>query len=136
MDYSKKDLFLLNEFETYINNKNWKSVSDSISDEFEAIWPQYKERVDKNAFIDLIKTNPYKFKIKVFNINHQLDKWEWVTTVIRQERILKDLESKKEQEDFIISFYEIQDEKIIHLVQYIAPSIPSDDWRSNWVKRY
>ena len=107
-----------------------------MSDEFEASWFQYQEQTDADGFIDLIKHQPdNNTKIQYIRGNHSHDRWDWTTTVIKQEMKISGKKNGKQKKDFIISEYQIQNEKIISLIQYIAVGGESPKWRSRWVKK-
>ncbi len=137
MDYTEADREILTEFEKCIKNKKWSQARSFLSDEFEASWPQYHDKTDADGFIGLVKhESKSNCTYQPFRNCCEHDRWEWITTVICQELRTTTLENGDEEKDFIISEYQIQDEKIIGLIQFFAKCEDSPSWRTEWTEKY
>lgn len=101
-----------------ISSNRWDEVELLLSDKFEAYWPQSKKKMDRDEFIAFNKKISENKKLQILNVNHDYDQWDHISTVITQVSANSSLEDGKRMDSHIISFFEVEDEKIIGLVEY------------------
>lgn len=119
----------------HFNDKNWNGARHLLDDAFEATWLQSKELIKgPNNFIELNRTYPGTHRIEVTNALHYEDRWEFVDHVVTEVLIQSTAADGKETALFAISFFEIQNEKIMRLREYWADSYPAPEWRSHLVE--
>ncbi len=132
----KEDVKLVHLLWRYINEKKWSEARELLADDFEAIWPQSREKMNAEGFIEVNKNYPGTHKIQVENSNSEYDRWDHRSNVITQTHVESQMPDGKKLEFFALSFFEVEDAKIISLVEYWAETYPAPEWRKQWVKRY
>jgi len=135
MEFGKEDIKIVMCLWNFFKNEKWDEARALLSDEFEAVWPQSKEVMDANGFIEVNKNYPGRHKIRVLDVNNEYDKWEHRTKVITQTHVKSEMPDGKNLEFYAISFFEVEEEKILSLVEYWAETYPAPDWRKQWVKK-
>ncbi len=66
----------------YLGDQKWEEVRGLLLDDFEAFWPQSKEKMDADGFIEINRNYPGTHKIQVLNHTHEYDNWEHRSKVI------------------------------------------------------
>ena len=89
-----------------------------------------------DGFIEVNRNYPGTHKIQVLNWNHEYDKIEHRSNVITQVQIQSEMPDWKKIELYAVSFFEIEEQKILSLVEYWAETYAAPDWRKKWVERY
>lgn len=120
----------------YLRDQKWEQAREQLSDEFEAFWPQSKEKMDANGFIEVNRNYPGTHKIQVLNHTHEYDNWEHRSKVITETHIQSEMPDGKRLELFAISIFEMEDCKIISLIEYWADTYQAPEWRKQWVQKY
>jgi len=116
--YEKESKEVVRKFWRCISSKQWNEISSLLSEEFEIYSPQSKMTMGRDEFLSF---NEKRFKnstLELLNINHDFDQWDKISTVITQVHAYANPADKKISETHIISFFEVDDEKIISLVEY------------------
>ena len=132
---NKDDLEIASKFWTFISKKNWNAAKELLSDDFQAYWPQSKERITgADNFIAVNKNYPGTHLIEFLSQSSSYDVWDYTTTVITEVYIESKMPDGKEMKLFAISTFEIMDEKIISLREYWADTYPAPEWRKQWVE--
>lgn len=122
-------------FWNHIANQDWAAVRESLTDEFEAYWPQSKEKiVGPDNFVEINRNYPGKGNIQVENWRWGYDRWEHISEVTTTTRISWERPDGKTEELFAISLFEINWKgKIQSAVEYWAETYPAPEWRQKWV---
>ena len=136
MKLGKENISIAIELWHCLNEKRWDDARKLLSEEFVADWPQSKEKMDADGFIEVNRNYPGQHEIQIFNFWHDYDSWEHrshVTTLVYIKSVMPD---GKKLELYATSFFEIEDGKILTLDEYWAETYPPPDWRKQWVQRY
>lgn len=123
-------------FWQYISEKSWNKARQLLADDFEATWPQSREKMSAEGFIEVNKNYPGTHKIQVENSNNEYDKWDHRSHVTTQTHVESQMPDGKKLEFYALSFFEVEDTKIVSLVEYWAETYPAPEWRNQWVKKY
>ncbi len=121
-----------------IIDKKWDELKEVLAENFEAMWPQTREIVDKMGFIEVNKNYPGIRKIEVGNMNHEYDRWDHSSAVVNQSYIKSEISDEKSIELYSISLFKIEhdengEKKITELIEYEANTYPPPEWRRQWV---
>lgn len=65
---------------------------------------------------------------------HHLDRWDFIDHVVTEVFIESKSPEGKELKLFAISFFEIQEDKIMRLREYWADTYPAPQWRQHLVE--
>lgn len=126
-------------FWKYLATQKWDQLNELLAEDFEASWPQSRETMNANGFIEVNKNYPGSHKIEVANMNHEYDVWDHSSEVITQTYIKSKMPDGKTLEVYAVSFFKIEhdengEKKITELIEYWADTYPAPEWRSKWVK--
>lgn len=129
---------IVSEFWRHLNGKNWEEAREMLSEEFEAYWPQSREKiVGPDNFIELNRRYPGEHKIQIQNSHCEYDNWDHEYTVITQVSIESKMPDGKEMKLYGISFFELDWEGLIKGAnEYWADTYNPPDWRKDLVERY
>lgn len=130
---------IVRNFWSYLADQKWNQLKDLLDKDFEACWPQSREKMDATGFVEVNKNYPGTHNIEVANMNHEYDCWDHGSTVITQTYIKSKRPDDKIIELYAISFFTIVhnedgEKKITELIEYWADTYSSPDWRRQWVK--
>jgi ketosteroid isomerase-like protein len=132
---NEDDVKIASKFWNCISEQRWDAAKELLSDDFEAYWPQSKEKiVGADNFISVNSNYPGTHKIEFCNRTSSYDVWDHATTVITEVYIESKMPDGKEMKLFAISTFEIMDEKIMSLREYWAETYPAPEWRKQWVQ--
>ena len=121
----------------YFNNREWDLAEKLLSDDFEAVWPQSREKiVGPKNFIEVNRSYPGTHRIEILDSRYSYDNWDHVHHVVTEVYIESTLPDSKELKLFAVSFFEIRDEKIVSVKEYWADTYPAPNWRSHLVEKY
>lgn len=122
----------------YLGAREWEKARALLADEFEATWPQSKERiVGADNFIEVNRRYPGEHKIKVLNIMSEYDQWELEFAVTTQVYIESIIPNSKEMKLFAVSFFELNCGGLIKsATEFWADTYDPPEWRQNLVQRY
>jgi len=114
----------------------WDDARVLLSDEFEAYWPQSREKfVGPDCFIEMNKNYPGTHEIQPQNDHYSYDRWEHEHHVVTEVLIKSTMPDGKKMELYAISFFEIDWEyKIKSAVEYWAESCSAPEWRRKYVE--
>ena len=118
------------------NEQRWDDARKLLSDDFEGYWPQSREKMSADGFIDVNRNYPGKHEGKVQNRFHEYDNWDHRSNVITVAHVKSEMPDGKKMEFYATSVFEIEEERILSLSEYWAESYPAPDWRKQWVERY
>ncbi len=136
MEMGKENIGIANLFWDHIRDKKWDEARNLLADNFEAVWPQSREKMNANGFIEVNRNYPGVHEIQQIDTNHEYDKWEHRSKVITQTHVKSEMPDGKKLEFYAISFFEIEEEKILSIVEYWAEAHTAPDWRKQWVERF
>lgn len=119
----------------------WDDARQLLGEDFEAIWPQNREIVTgPDKFIRLNREYPGSYKIEITNTLHHLDKWDWIDHVVTvtfiEPKYIGAPLAGKVPSLYAISFFEIEEEKIVKMQEYWAETFPAPEWRKHLVENY
>lgn len=97
---------------------------------------QSREIMDADGFIEVNKNYQGTHEIQVINVNHEYDQWGHRSNVITQTHVKSAMPDGKKMEFYAVSFFEVEEEKILSLVEYWAETYSAPEWRKQWVTRY
>jgi ketosteroid isomerase-like protein len=118
------------------NERKWDEARELLDDDFEATWPQSNEVIKgPDNFIELNRKYPGTHKIQVTDTRHSYDKWDHVDHVITEAFIESTTPEGKEVRLFAISFFEIQEGKIMNAKEFWAETYPAPEWRRHLVEK-
>ena len=121
----------------YFNNKEWDKARELLKVDFEAVWPQSREKIiGADNFIDLNRNYPGTHEIKVLNCDHTYDQWDKIDKVVTQVKIHSKMPDGKNLDLYAISFFNIFDGKITNAVEYWADTYSAPKWREKYVEHY
>ncbi len=124
-------------FWDHFNNREWDLAGSLLSENFEAVWPQSREKiVGPKNFIEVNRTYPGTHKIEILNSRQNYESREHVRQVTTEVFIESKMPDGKEMKLFAISFFEVSDDKILSIKEYWADTYPAPEWRSHLVERY
>jgi ketosteroid isomerase-like protein len=125
------------EFWNHFNNREWDLAEALLSEDFEAVWPQSREKiVGPKNFIEVNRIYPGTHKIEILDSHQSYDNWEHIHQVRTEVYIESKMPDGKEMKLFAVSFFEVSDEKIVSIKEYWADTYPAPEWRSHLVERY
>ncbi|HXH73922.1 MAG TPA: nuclear transport factor 2 family protein [Bacteriovoracaceae bacterium] len=127
---------MIDEFWSLLNEQKWADIEKLLSDDFEAILPQSREKFDRDGFIESNRNNPGPHKYEVQNLHHEEDRWDWIDTVVSEVIIKTETPDNENLNSFVITVFEIQDERIMGITQYRAESHAAPEWRKKWANSY
>ena len=121
----------------HFNNREWDLAETLLSEGFEAVWPQSREKiVGPKNFIEVNRTYPGTHKIEILDSHQSYDNWEHVHHVTTEVYIESKMPDGKEMKLFAVSFFEVSDDKILSVKEYWADTYPAPQWRGHLVERY
>jgi len=123
-------------FWNYFNLCEWDSAKNLLAEDFEAYWPQSKERViGRDNFIEINRNYPGSRKIQVENSQCEYDRWDKIYKVSTITNIKWEKPNGKKEELYAISFFEIDSDEIINsALEYWAVTYPAPAWRKHLVE--
>lgn len=129
---------IISNFWNYLSTQKWDELKRLLADNFEAAWPQSRETMSADGFIEVNRNYPGSHKIEVGNMNHEYDSWDHSSEVISQTFIESKMPDGKTLEVYAISFFKIEhdengEKKITNLIEYWADTYPPPEWRRKWV---
>ena len=136
MEFGKENIAVAHQLWDCFTERRWDDARKLLSDDFEALWSQSREKMGPDGFIEVNRNYPGTHKIQVLNWNHEYDKFEHRSNVITQVQIQSEMPDWKKIELYAVSFFEIEEQKILSLVEYWAETYAAPDWRKKWVERY
>ena len=92
--------------------------------------------MNADGFINVNRNYPGIHKIQVTNLNHDYDNWDHRSNVITQTHVKSEMPDGKKLEFYATSFFEVEEQKILSIVEYWAETYDAPDWRKQWVERY
>ena len=116
--YEKECKEVVIKFWRCISSKQWNKIPFLLSEEFEIYSPQSKMTMGRDEFLSFNEERYKNYTLELLNINHDFDQWDQISTVITQIHAYPNQADKKISETHIISFFEVDDKKIIGLVEY------------------
>lgn len=125
---------MVDELWSHINQQKWDEAKKLLAEDFEACWPQSREKFSRDTYIEANRTYPGSHKIEVMNTWGEHDQWDRIDTVISEVLIKSKTPEGKEIELFAFSIFEIEDdgEVLIRSVrEYWAESYPAPAWRQH-----
>lgn len=122
----------------YFNERNWETARSLLADDFEAIWPQSREKiVGADNFIALNREYPGNGDIQFGNCRYGYDRFEHIHEVTTTVRINWKKPDGTNEELYAISFFDIDCDGLIRsTVEYWAETYPAPEWRKKWVEKY
>lgn len=63
------------------SERRWDEAKELLDEGFEAWWPQSREKMSRDNFIEVNRTYPGTHKIEVQDVRHEDDRWDHVTKV-------------------------------------------------------
>lgn len=137
MDQDRDAVALARDHWKAIAERRWDDAKKLLAPEFEALWPQSRERiVGPDNFIAINREYPGTHEIRFVDHQYGFDRWERVHHVTTQVRIVSSMPDGKRIELYAISLFRIGDDRIRSAVEYWAESYPAPEWRSRYVERY
>ena len=121
---------------TYIGKKQWSEARQLLADDFEADWPQSREKMGPDGFLEVNRNYPGTHIIRPIDSHYRYDRFEKRSKVVTQTNVESEMPDGKKLQFYALSFFEVQDAKILSLVEYWAETYPAPDWRKQWVERY
>ncbi len=120
------------------NEGKWDNARRLLSEEFEAYWPQSREKiVGPDNFIELNRRYPGTHKIKIQNHQYSYDKWDHVHHVTTTVYIESKMPDGKEMTLYAVSFFEINTEnQIFSATEYWADTYDAPEWRKDLVENF
>ncbi len=124
-------------FWNHFNNREWDLAESLLSEDFEAVWSQSREKiVGPKNFVEVNRTYPGTHKIEILNSRQNCESGERVCQVTTEVYIESKMPDGKEMKLFAISFFEVSDDKILSIKEYWADTYPAPEWRNHLVERY
>ena len=122
----------------HFNAREWDAARKLLSDDFEAFWPQSRERIiGADNFITVNREYPGKGEIQIEDSRYGYDSWDHTHEVTTTVRIKWEKANGKKEELFAISFFEIDSDGLIKsAVEYWAETYPAPEWRKKYVESY
>lgn len=122
----------------HFNAREWEAARELLSDDFEALWPQSREKiVGPDNFIALNRNYPGKGEIEVHDSKYGYDRWDKVHEVTTTVRIAWEKPDGVKEELYAVSFFEIDRDGLIQsAVEYWADTYPAPEWRRKYVEVY
>lgn len=122
----------------YFNSRDWEAARKLLTDDFEAYWPQSREKIfGADNFIALNREYPGKGTIQVEDHRCGFNNWDKIFEVTTTARIKWEKANGEQEELYVISFFEINWEgQIQSAVEYWANTYPAPEWRKSWVEKY
>jgi hypothetical protein len=120
----------------HFNAREWDAARKLLADDFEATWPQSRERiVGADNFIALNRDYPGNGEIQVEDSRYGYDRWEHIHEVTTTVRIRWNKPDGSKEELYAISFFEIERDGFIKsAVEYWAETYPAPEWRRKYVE--
>jgi hypothetical protein len=122
----------------YFNQKQWEDARMLLANDFEAHWPQTREKiVGPDKFIELNRIYPGQHNIAVQNIHSICSSEEYASTVITETKIESRMPDGKFIELLAVSFFIINDEnQILSATEYWADFGVPPKWRWHLIEKY
>jgi len=122
----------------HIEDRKWDNARRLLSEDFEAFWPQSRERiVGADNFIELNRCYPGEHKIEVLNFTCGYDQWDKEFTVSTQVHIESKAPDGKINKIYSVSFFELNlDGYIKGATEYWADIYDPPEWRKHLVETY
>jgi ketosteroid isomerase-like protein len=117
---------LVKTFWQLFSEQEWDAASELLHTNFQALWPQSREKMSAKNFIEVNRNYPGNHKVKVVHIFKIEDKV--LTTVW--------IEADTGQKTFANSIFDIQDDKILRVEEYWAEPYAAPENRKQWVELY
>ncbi len=137
VDYMKHDdaIGLPAKLWSHFNNREWDLAEALLSDDFEAVWPQSREKiVGPKNFIEVNRAYPGIHKIEILNSHQSRDNREYIHHVTTEIYIESKMLDGKEMKLFAVSFFAVDHDKILSVKEYWTDAYPAPEWRSHLVE--
>ena len=112
------NLELVYRFWSAIEGRDWTAVLDLLDPHFMAEWPQSGERFARANFVRANQEYPGSWHIRPGSFH---DAGEWVVSEVEV-----DIDGRV---DRCISFFRIQDNRVVELREYWPDPFPIPEWR-------
>jgi hypothetical protein len=117
---------LIRKFWQLFNDQKWDTAGELLHTNFQALWPQSREKMTAKNFIEMNRHYPGYHKIEVI---HAFETGYKVLTTVW-------IEADTGQKTFANSIFDIQDGKILKVEEYWAEPYPAPESRRQWVELY
>ena len=108
------------------SDQKWDEAKELLHPDFLADWPQYRERMNRDGYIEVNRHYPGKHQLTLIR-SHEVGALVIATIWI---------EADTGQKTFVNSFFEIQEGRIAKVEEYWAEPGPAPEWRKQWVEAY
>ncbi len=123
-------------FWQHIAQKRWNDAKSLLADDFEALWPQSREKMNRDDFIAVNQNYPGTHQIQILSAHYEYDHWSHHSNIATQVHVKSQMPDGKLLEFYATSFFEVVNERIISLVEYWAETYPAPEGRKQWVEQY
>jgi len=122
----------------YIGAKEWAKARALLTDDFEAYWPQSKERiVGADNYIEVNRRYPGGHKVEILNTMAEYDQWDLEFAVATQVYVESKMPEGIDIKLFAVSFFELESDGLIkRATEYWADMYDPPEWRKDLTKRY
>ncbi len=122
----------------HFHAREWEAARSLLSDEFEAVWPQSREKISgADNFIALNRAYPGRGEIQVQDSRYGYDQWEHIHEVTTTVEIKWEKPDGTNEELYAVSFFEIDHDGLIQsAVEYWADTYSAPEWRRQFVEVY
>ena len=115
------DIEHLLKFNQSLCSYDTNEIESFFHKDFKGCWPQYSvEECTSRSTLRILHGLMANRKKIIINKIESFDRFEWVSRISLEEALYLG-ESQSNIQEFLISIYEIRDESILSLIQYISP---------------
>lgn len=123
---SSANIILVKKFWHLFSEQQWDLAAQLLHPHFMAIWPQSREKMSAENFIEINRHYPGNHKIQVI---HAFEAGDKVLTTVW-------IEADTGQKTFANSIFDIQDNKLLKAEEYWAEPYSAPENRKQWVELY
>ena len=123
---NKANANLVKKFWQLFSDQKWDAAAELLHPNFQALWPQSREKMTAKNFIEVNRNYPGNHKIEVlhaFEVDQKVITTVWI-------------QADTGQKTFANSIFDIQDNKILRIEEYWAEPYKASESRQQWVELY
>jgi hypothetical protein len=119
------------------SERRWDEAKELLADGFEAWWPQSREKMTRDNFIEVNRTYPGTHKIEVQDVRLEYERWDHTTKVTTVVHIKSKMPDGKDVELYATSFFDVDRNNLItEVTEYWADTYDAPEWRKHLVERF
>lgn len=120
-----------------LSQRQWDEAKELLAKDFEAWWPQSREKMNRDNFIEVNRTYPGTHKIEVLDVRDSYDRSDHTNKITTVVHIKSQMPDGNDVELYATSFFDVNSDNLItEVIEYWADVYDAPEWRKHLVERF